>query len=83
MAAQYLELGKWYIQAPKNTWDTVLYFMPQAEQKNGGMAGILVTVDPTKRGAPGKAKKNSVPRSFFNLWSPAEDVPDNVKALVK
>ena len=78
-AARYMEVGKWYKQSFS---DEVLYFLAKAEQKNGGLAGIQVTVDLTRPRAAPKAKKISVPKSWVNLWTEVREseVPENVKA---
>lgn len=60
-----MEVGEWY--AHKHTFSSAyvdineeLYFLAAAEQKNGGMAGMRVTVDLSRPRAKPKFKKSSV-----------------------
>jgi hypothetical protein len=73
--------GKWYVQKFS---DEVLYFYAQAVQKNGGTAGILVTVDLTRPRAAPKAKKSSVFKGWEHLWKEVSEaeLPPNVKSLI-
>ena len=52
-----MKLGEWYEQRFS---DLHLYFLPLAEQKNGGFAGIEVRVDLDRPRARPKATKGSV-----------------------
>lgn len=74
-----MQIGTWYEQRFS---DQVLYFLPLADQKNGGFAGTLVTVDLFRPRARPKAKKSSVRSGPYGsaahwsvLWREARAVP--------
>lgn len=76
-----MQIGEWYVQKFS---DRDLYFLPVAEQKNGGYSGYEVTVDHTRRGRP-KAVKSSVRSGPYGSaahwsvhWRHAGEVPEKV-----
>lgn len=74
--ASHMEVGEWYAHKHKfasayTEIDEELYFTAVAEQKNGGMAGILVTVDLSRPRAKPKFKKSSVSKFEAHLLAPA------------
>jgi hypothetical protein len=74
--ASSLSAGKWYEQGFAGE---TLYFKALTQQKNGGWAGILVTLgtSPTP-----KVKKYSVPKMGFGLWKDAKELPKEVEGAV-
>lgn len=52
-----MKIGQWYVQRFS---DQELFFQARAYQKNGGMAGVLYTVDLLRPRAKAKPKKSSV-----------------------
>lgn len=75
-----LRLGKWYKQSFS---DETLYFLAEADQKNGGWSGVLVTVDLLRPRAAPKAKRSSVPKTNTAIWKEAAEVPEKVKEAAK
>lgn len=84
-----MEPEEWYSHKRP---DEELYFEALAVQKNGGMSGILYTVDLTRPRAKAKTKKYSVskfeahvlaplPGGFWRWTSPV-DLPAKVKGLL-
>lgn len=69
-----MQTGQWYVQKFNDRDE--MYFFAVSEQKNGGVAGILV--DPTTRP---QAKKTSVSKMDMRLWKPTAEgqVPADVK----
>jgi len=59
-----MKIGEWYVQRFS---DQELYFQPLAEQKNGGMSGVLYTVDLLRPRAKANPKKSSVWASEIRL----------------
>lgn len=79
-----MNLGDWYRQGFR---DQTLYFLPLSEQKNGGYAGVLVTVDEDRPRSRPRAKRSSVRSGPFGsaahysvLWryAPLTQVPGSV-----
>ena len=73
-----MNIGRWYRQDFRSTSE-VLYFLPTSIQKNGGYAGILVTVDEARPRAKPRAKNSSVDRSWSTRWQSVSEAPPNVE----
>ncbi len=84
----YMHLGEWYEQKFS---DEEMYFLALADQKNGGMSGILVTVNLLSPRAKARHKKSSVwknhrwvkpsPGALWR-WIAPDNLPDKVKAII-
>jgi hypothetical protein len=63
-----MEPGEWYVVKRA---DETLYFAAIENQKNGGMAGVLATIDHTRLRAKPKFKKYSVSKFEVSRLAPA------------
>lgn len=81
-----MESGEWYVHKRA---DEELYFVAVESQKNGGVSGILATIDLERPRSKAKLKKYSVskyeasrlapePGSFWR-WIDGVDLPEKVK----
>ena len=81
-----MEQGEWYVHKRA---DEELYFGAVERQKNGGMSGVLATIDLERPRTKAKFKKYSVSKfevqrlapesGGFWRWIDAFDLPEKVK----
>ena len=88
--ASYMEPGEWYAHFFA---DEELYFGAIERQKNGGMAGLLISIDLERPRAKGRLKKFSVSKfevqrlapatGGFWQWIHKTELPPKARALLQ